>query len=151
MVRLRWRRYESTNQDKHRWKWQTLQEIFIPGYDIYHKVFGSGTGNDRITTNVYEIRPSPEHAPILKIIVCKASQPDNHPTVQFIQYGIQGITNRDIYKIIIQKQNAFIKDNSIIPVYDINEEDVEKFAKLIKESKYIQDIEQTNESTQKGK
>ena len=128
-----------------------MQEIFIPGYDIYHKVFGSGTRNDRITTNVYEIRPSPEHAPILKIIVCKASQPDNHPTVQFIPYGIQGITNRDMYKTIIRKQNAFIKDNSIIPVYDINDEDVDKFSKLIKESKYIQDIEQTNEATQKGK
>ena len=42
-----------------------LQEIVIPAYDIYHKVFGSGTGNDRITTNVYEIRISPEHTPIL--------------------------------------------------------------------------------------
>ena len=29
----------------------------------------------------------------------------------------------------------------------MNEEDVEKIAKLIKESKYTQDIEQTNEST----
>ena len=36
-------------------------------------------------------------------------------------------------------------------MYDINEEDVGKFAKLIKESKYIQDIKQTNESTQKSK
>ena len=127
------------------------QEIVIPAYDIYHKVFGSGTGNDRITTNVYEIRTSPEHAPILKSILYKASQPEHHPTVQFILYGIQGITNRDIYKTIIQKQNAFINDNSIIPIYDINEEDVAKFDKLIKNSKYIQDIEQTNESTHKGK
>ena len=129
----------------------TSQEIVIPAYDIYHKVFGSGTGNDRITTNVYEIRTSPEHAPILKSILCKASQPEQHPTVQFIPYGIQGITNSDIYKTIIQKQNAFIKDNSIIPIYDINDEDVEKFEKLIKNSKYIQDIEETNESTHKGK
>ena len=83
--------------------------------------------------------------------MCKASQPDIHPTVQFIPYGIQGITNRDIYKKNIQKQNVFIKDKAIIPFYDINEEDVDKFAKLIKESKYIQGIEQTNESTQKGK
>ena len=127
------------------------QEIVIPAYDIYHKVFGSGTGNDRITTNVYEIRTSPEHAPILKSILCKASQPEQHPTVQFIPYGIQGITHSDMYKTIIQKQNAFIKDNSIIPIYDINEEDVEKFEKLIKNSKYIQDIEETNESTHKGK
>ena len=79
------------------------QEIVIPTYDIYHKVFGSGTGNERITTNVYAIRKSPEHAPILKSILCKASQSANHPTVQFIRYRIQGITNRDIYKTIIQK------------------------------------------------
>ena len=48
----------------------TSQEIVIPAYDIYHKVYGSGTGNDRTPTNVYEIRTSPEHAPILKIILC---------------------------------------------------------------------------------
>ena len=129
----------------------TSQETVIPAYDIYHKVFGSGTGKDRITTNVYEIRTSPEHAPILKSIICKASQPKHRPTVQFIPYGIQSITNKDIYKTIIQKQNAFIKDNSIIPVYDINEEDVKTFTKLIIDSNYIQDIEQTNESTQKDK
>ena len=62
----------------------TLQEIVILAYDIYHKVFGSGTGTDRITSNVYEIRTSSEHAPILKSILCKASQPEHHPTVQLI-------------------------------------------------------------------
>ena len=81
----------------------TSQEIVTLAYDIYHKVFGSGTGNDRITTNAYGIRTSPEHAPMLKIISCKASQHVNHPTVKFIPYGIQVITNRDIYKTNIQK------------------------------------------------
>ena len=41
-----------TNPDENN---KPSQEIVIPAYDIYHKVFGSGTGNDRITTNVYEI------------------------------------------------------------------------------------------------
>ena len=56
-----------------------------------------------------------------------------------------------MYKIIIQKQNAFIRDNSIIPVYDIDEIDIGKFVKLINKSNYIQDIEPTYESKQKGK
>ena len=44
-----------------------------------------------------------------------------------------------IYKTIIQKQNAFIKDNSIISIYDINEDDVEKFEKLMN-SDYLEGI-----------
>ena len=44
------------------------QEITIPALDIYHKLFGTEKGNERITTNVYESQTSPEHAPILKSI-----------------------------------------------------------------------------------
>ena len=102
------------------------QEDLIPAYKIYHKVFWSKIENKRITTNVYEIQTSLENAPILKIILYKASQHANHPKVQFIPYRIQGITNRDTYKIIIQTQNTFIKYNSIILVYNIEERDVEK-------------------------
>ena len=127
------------------------QAILIQVYDIYHKVFGSRTGNERITKLFYKIWTSAEKAPILNIILCKASQHANNPTVQVIPYVIQGVTNSDIYKSIIQKQNAIIRDNSIIPVYNIDERDVGKFTKLIHESKYIQDIESTNESKQKAK
>ena len=37
------------------------------------------------------------------MISYKASQPANHLTVHFTLYGIQGITDHDIYKTIIQK------------------------------------------------
>ena len=103
------------------------QELVIPAFDIHNKEFGSGTGNERISSNVYELRTSPDNAAILKSILCKASHPDNNPTIQFILYGIQGITNKDIYKTIITKQNAFISDSSIIPIYEIEERDVGKF------------------------
>ena len=127
------------------------QEIIIPAYDIHHKIFSSGNGEDRLTSTVYEIRTSPTHAATLKSILCKASHPDNHPIVQFIPYGIQGITHKDIYKNLIKKQNAFIRESSIIPVYDIEERDIGKFTQKIEESKYIKSIESTNESTSKGK
>ena len=52
---------------------------------------------------MYEIRISPEHDFILKHFLCKALQPVNHPTVQYIPYDIQGTINRDIYKTIIKK------------------------------------------------
>ena len=71
----------------------TIQDLVIPAFDIHNKEFGSGTGNERITSNVYEIRSSTDNA----------SHPDNHLTIQFILYGIQGKTNKDIYKIIIKK------------------------------------------------
>ena len=61
----------------------------------------------------------------------KASHPDNHPTFQFIPYGIQVMIKKDIYRTIIKKQNAFISDSSIIPVYDIEERDFNKFKQLI--------------------
>ena len=55
------------------------------------------------------------------------------------------------YKKIITTQNVFISDRSIIPIYDIEETDINKFQKLIETSLYIQDIEQTHESILKGK
>ena len=103
------------------------QELVIQAFDIHNKEFGSGTRNDRITSNVYEIRTSSDNAAILKGILCKVSHPDNHPTIQFIPYGIQGITNKDIYKTIIKKQNTFIADSFIIIIYDIEEHDLQKF------------------------
>ena len=129
----------------------TTQKLVIPAFNIHNKEFGSGTGNDRITSNVYEIRTSPDNAAILKSILCKASHPDNHPTIQFIPYGIQGITNKGIHKKIIKKQNALITDSSIIPIYDIEEHDLRKFNQLIERAIYIQDIESTHESITKGK
>ena len=80
-----------------------IQEISTPAFDIYHKIFGSGNGEERITITVYEIRTSPKHDGTLKIILCKASYPDDHPIVHFIPYGIQGITNKDTYKKHNQK------------------------------------------------
>ena len=103
----------------------------IPAFDIHHKIFGSRNGEDRITTTVHEIKISLTHAATLKSILCKVSHPDNHPIVQFIPYRIQDITNKDIYKNMIKKQNAFIKDNSIIPVHDIEERDIGNVYKLI--------------------
>ena len=52
---------------------------------------------------------------------------------------------------MIKKQNAFIKENSLVPVYDIEERGIGKFNKLIENTKYIQSIERTNESQTKGK
>ena len=73
------------------------------------------------------------------------------PTIQFIPYDIQEITNKDIYRNIIKKPNSFISEESIISVYDIEEKDINKFKRLIMNTKYIQNIEQTHESKQKGK
>ena len=71
--------------------------------------------------------------------------------MQFIPYGIQVITNKDIYKTLIKKQNAYISDSSIIPIYKIEEGDVKNSKKRITNSTYIQDIEETYETTSKGK
>ena len=84
---------------------KTTQEIVIPAFDIHHKLFGSGNGEDRIITTVYEIKTSPTHAATLKSILCKASHPDDHHIVQFIPYGIHGVTNKDIYKKHYQEKN----------------------------------------------
>ena len=100
---------------------------------------------------MYELRTSSNNAEILKSILCKASHLDNNLTIQIIPYGIQGITNKDIYETILKKQKVFMFDSSIISIYDIEERDVNKFKTLIISSIYIQDIEETYESTSKGK
>ena len=116
---------------------KTSQELVIPAFEIRHKEFGTRTWNEKITFNVYEIRTSPDNVAILNSILCKASHTDNHQTIQFIPYAIQGITNKDIYKTIKLKQNVFIADISIITVYEIDERDVNKFKQLIETSMYI--------------
>ena len=67
---------------------KTSQELVIPAFYIHNKEFGTGIGTERITTNVYELRTSPDNAALLKSILCKASHPDNALSVQFIPYGI---------------------------------------------------------------
>ena len=57
------------------------EEIAIPAFDIEQKVFGSGNGEDKISTTVYEIRTLSKYTATLKSISCKASYPDNHPTI----------------------------------------------------------------------
>ena len=52
---------------------------------------------------------------------------------------------------MIKNYNPFIKGNSIVPVYDIKERDIGKFTKLIDNTKYIQSMETTNNSTSKTK
>ena len=44
---------------------KTTQELVIPVFDINNKEFGSGIGNERIISNVYELRTSPNNAAIL--------------------------------------------------------------------------------------
>ena len=80
------------------------QEIVIPAFDIHNTVFGFSNGEDRITTTVYEIRTSPQHTATLKSIQCNTSHSDNHHTVKFVPYEIQGITNKYIYKTMIKKK-----------------------------------------------
>ena len=111
----------------------------IPAFDIHHKEFETRIGNERITSNVYKLRTSSDNAEILKSILCKTSHPDNHPTIQCIPYGIQSITNKNIYKTIIKKQNAFISGSSTIPLYNGEERNINKFKQLIEIWMYVQD------------
>ena len=83
---------------------KTTQQLLIPAFDIRHKEFETGTVNERINSNVYELSTSQNNAEILKIILWKNSHPENHPTIQFIPYKIQGITNKEIYKTIIKNK-----------------------------------------------
>ena len=103
----------------------------IPAFDIHHKEFETRIGNERITSNVYKLHTSSDNVAILKSILCKTSHLDNHPTIQCIPYGIQSITNKNIYKTIIKKQNAFISGSSTIPLYNGEERNINKFKQLI--------------------
>ena len=76
----------------HTWKYEIK-------YFMYHKVFISCKGGDKISTTVYDIRTSLKHEFTLKTILCKDSHPDSHPTINFIPYKTQVIINKDIYKL----------------------------------------------------
>ena len=82
----------------------TTQKIFIPIFDIHHKDFSSSIGDDGIITNECKLCKPPEYATIFKSIFCKASHPDNHPTIWFIVYSIQRIINKYFYGTILEKR-----------------------------------------------
>ena len=56
-----------------------------------------------------------------------------------------------VYTTTVKKKYAFIQENSVISMYDIEESDIAKFSKLVESAQYIQSIESRNESKQKGK
>lgn len=82
---------------------KTSQELITTTFGIHNKEVGTGTGTERMTSIVYKLCTSPDNTSLLKIILCKYSHLDNNPSIQFIQYEIQGITNKNIYKTIIKK------------------------------------------------
>ena len=51
----------------------------------------------------------------------------------------------------IKKQSAFIEDNSMTPVYDTEERDIAKFAQLLENAQYIQNIESKYQSNKRVK
>ena len=71
-----YRKYKRAHQ-RNNIQQQHKSRIDIPAFDIHNKEFGSRTDNEIIVVNVYELRTSPGNVAILKIILCKASHPDN--------------------------------------------------------------------------
>ena len=45
---------------------KTRQELVIPAFKIYNKEVGTGTGNEKILSSLYEIRTCPDNVAILK-------------------------------------------------------------------------------------
>ena len=98
-------------------------------------IFFSGTGDDRITINIYELRTYPDYVDILKSIPRKLSLPENHSTIYFIPYSIQGFTNKDIYRTIILKK--YLSQTASLYLYITSKREMVINSKLNSNTEYI--------------
>ena len=128
------------------------ERIKFPAFDPYSKNIGHGNGDQRISTFVYEIRTSPENAIILKNILCKISINDKNE-MTFIPYGMDslGTEIRDIARTIIIKQNKFLTDIAVDPIFGVLKEEEENFYNIFFKSSYFSGLEPTRKTQEEGK
>ena len=128
------------------------ERIILPTFDPYSKNIGHGNGDQRISTFVYEIRTSPENAIILKNILCKISMNDRNE-MTFIPYGMDslGTETRDITRTMIIKQNIFLTDIAVVPIFGVLKEEEETFYDIFSKSSYFSGLEPTRKTQEEGK
>lgn len=103
-----------------------IEQIVIPTFDIHNKEFSSGTSDDRNTTNIYELCTSlttPLSSKLFYITypTRTTTLPSNSFTMAFKGLKIK------ISTTLLSKQTRSISYSSIIPIYDIEEIDINKF------------------------
>ena len=128
------------------------ERIVLPAFDLYSKNIGHGNGDQRISTFAYEIRTSPENAITLKNILCKISMAASNE-LTFIPYGMDslGTETRDITRSMIIKQNKFLTDIAVVPIFGVQKEEEEKFYDIFSNSLYFSGLEPTRKTQEDGK
>ena len=95
------------------------QHIVIPAFDLYSKEVGEGSGRDRVSNFVYEIRTPPANLSTLKSLLCHIYQ-KNIFYLKNIPYGLDKQTYQKILRDIILQQNNFLSEMAIIPITGLN-------------------------------
>ena len=116
------------------------------------KNIGHGNGDQRISIFAYEIRTSPENTIILKNILCKISMTDNNK-MTFIPYCMDslGTETRDNTRSMIIKQNKFLTDIAVIPIFSVLKEEDEKNYDTFSNPSYFSGLEPTRKTQEEGK
>ena len=128
------------------------ERIILPRFDLYSKDIGHGNGDQRISTFAYEIRTFPDHAVTLKNILCKISMTDSNE-LTFIPYGMYslGKDKRDITRSMIIKQNTFLTEVAVVPIFGVQKEKEIKFYEIFSNVLYFSGLESTRKTQEEGK
>ena len=128
------------------------ERIVLPPFDLYSKNIGHGNGDQRISTFAYEIRTTPDHAVTLKNILCKISMTES-TELTFIPYGMDslGQDKRDITRSMIIKQNTFLAEVAIVPIFGVQKEEEDKFYEIFSNALYFTGLEPTRKTKEEGK
>ena len=128
------------------------ERIVLPAFDLYSKNIGHGNGDQRINTFSYEIRTSPDHAVTLKNILGKISITDSNE-LTFIPYGMDslGQDKIDITRSVIIKQNTFLTEVTVVPMFDVNKDEEVKFYEIFSNALIFSGLEPTRKTQEEGK
>ena len=129
-----------------------LERIVLPAFDLYSKNTGHGNGNQRIIIFAYKIRTSLDRAVTLKNIICKISTTDSNE-LTFIPYGMDSLGQEqgNLTRSMIIKQNTFLREVVVVPIFGVQKDEEEKFYKIFSNALYFSGLEPISKHTRRRK
>ena len=123
------------------------ERILWPAFDLYSKNIGHGNSDQRISTFAYEFKISPENAITLINILYKISMTESND-LTFIPYGMDslGKDTWDITRSMIIKQNKFLTDIAVVPIFGVQKDEEEKIYDIFSNALYFSGLEPTKKT-----
>ena len=103
---------------------EDLVPLQLPAFNISFKKIRYGNGARRVSTSTFEVKCHPDNVTDLKRHLCRISASDvmvhNNENVYFVPHGLPHYSSFELYRSQINKQNSFLYNIIIIPLLNID-------------------------------